>query len=61
MKAKMTVTPDALALARDVVTDVRDAEEVARHARAVAGYREERKVSEPPWWVDVGGEGETCS
>jgi hypothetical protein len=59
MKAKMHVTPDARSLAREVVTDVRDAEEAARHARAAARYREERRNS-GSWWIDLGGEGEPC-
>lgn len=59
MKAKMTVTPDARSLARDVVTDVRDAEDAARHARAVVRYREERRNS-GTWWIDLGGEGGPC-
>jgi hypothetical protein len=57
MKVKMTVTPDSVALTHDIVADVRDAEDAARHARAVARYREERKVAREPWWIDVGGEG----
>lgn len=59
MKARMMVTPDALALAFDVVADVRDAEETARNARARAMYREERGNA-GSWWIDLGGEGESC-
>lgn len=59
MKAKMIVTPDARSRVRDVVTDVRDAEEAARHALAVASYREERGNA-GSLWIDLGGEGESC-
>ena len=59
MKARMMVTSDALALAFDVMADVRDAEETARNARALAMYREERRNA-GFWWIDLGGEGESC-
>lgn len=69
MKDKMTVTPDALALVRDVVYDIEDAKQAARHAIAAKHYRKERKAAAElgedidPWLVgvDVGGEGEPCT
>jgi hypothetical protein len=64
MKAKMIVTSGAVSLARNVASEIRDAEESARHSRAVERYREEREATKglgiSPWWIDVGGEGDPC-
>lgn len=62
--AKMTVTLEAQERLRNAVSGAKDAEKEAedaeRHARAVRKYREERRVADEPWWIDIGGEGEPC-
>jgi len=63
MRHDIRPTPEGLAQLRDVIATVEDKSETERHGRAVRKYREEREFAgaeDPPWWVDLGGEGEPC-
>lgn len=62
MNRSIPVTSEAVSALRNAVAIVADARQAEHHGRAAARYRDEREAAAPdePWWIDIGGEGESC-